>query len=136
MDAGFGVKRRYANRFSRIILPVLTITGILFFSMGLQFNSPALADDPIHLNYRTISAEDSTDQPDVTILTLEFEINNTGAMGYDNVSVAITSLSDAAADFGSITVGDLPVGVTRTVTGTVSIPNDSITDMTFRIDHS
>jgi CARDB len=129
-------RRIGANRFLGFALPVLTLTAILFTSMGVQFKSPAFADDPIALISRTISAVDSDEQVDETVITLEFKVINKGAMDYNNVSVSVTSSTDAAADYGTVTVGDLPMGSSRTVTGTFTIPNASIVDMTFRVDHS
>lgn len=130
------IRSNGAYRFVGFTLPVLSLAAILFISIGVQFQSPALADEPISLISRTIDVVDSEEQPDNTIITLEFEVINTGAMDYSNVSVSVTSLTDTAADYGAVTVGDLPIGGTRTVTGTFTIPNQSIVDMTFRVDHS
>jgi hypothetical protein len=119
---------------TRLAVPALMF-GAIILCLVLALKSVVLAADPLVLNYRTISVVDSSTQPGTTIITLEFEITNTDTLAYNNVSVVASSITYGTS-YGSIAVGELTAGESQTVTGQLSVPAESIGDITYRINHS
>ena len=114
----------------------LAVTALMLGAMIFPFVPGLKASEPLTLNYRTINAVEPSELPGVTVFTLEIEVRNTDKITYHNISVTATSLTDPTSSYGTVAVGDLGAGASRSVTGEFRVPTSAIENMTFRIIHS
>ncbi len=114
-------------------VPLAALIGTLCLCLTLLLNAIAISGEPIVFSYRTISAVDAADQPGTTLFTLEFQVTNMDRVAYSDVSVGVLSSADPSSDYGSLAVGDLPVGGSRSAIGQFRVPNQAISTMTVKV---
>ena len=107
--------------------------GTICLCLILLLNAVAISGEPIIFSYRTISAVEAADQLGTTIFTLEVQVTNMDTVAHTNVSVTVISSADPSSNYGSLSVGDLPVGGSRTAIGQFRVPNQKISTISLKI---
>jgi len=114
-------------------VPLAVVIGTLCLCLTLLLNAIAISGEPVIFSYRTISVVEAADQPGTTIFTLEVQVTNMDSIAYTYVSVSVLSSADPSSDYGSLVVGDLPVGGSRTALGQFRVPNQAISTMGLKV---
>lgn len=115
------------------LVPSAAVIGTLCLCLTLLLSAIAISGEPVIFSYRTISAVEAADQPGTTIFTLEVQVTNMDRVAYSYVSIGALSSADPSSDYGSLVMGDLPVGGSRTAIGQFRVPNQAISTMTLKV---
>ena len=131
MFGSISKSRQHVRRATSV--PLAAVIGTLCLCLTLLLHAIAISGEPIVFSYRTISAVDAADQPGTTLFTLEFQVTNMDRVAYSSVSVGVLSSADPSSEYGSLVVGDLPVGGSRSAIGQFRVPNQAISTMTVKV---
>jgi hypothetical protein len=122
---------------TRVPLRLMGVLIAIMFGSGLLLATVALAtDDPLMLNYQMISAIESSTLSGTSVLTMQLTATNKDIQDYHDVTITAASLSDTTKNYGSIQMGEVASGASKTVVGDFEVPDDRIDDVVFTVSHS